>query len=128
MGWSPVFEGTPQLAANSLLDGLHGSVFGLPASAVTGGRGGGGSGKGGGRTAASGCRVFVGNLPYSVNWKDLKDHMRTAGKVLHCDILPQPGTTLNSKGCGIAEYSCAAEARRAIRELHDTNLKGRPIF
>merc|ERR1712150_42513 len=119
---SPILTGAPQsAAANALLDGLqHGSVFG----SQSGGRG---SGKGGCRPVALGCRVFVGNLAYSVTWKDLKDHMRMAGNIIRCDILPQPGTTLNSKGCGIAEYSCAAEARRAIRELHDTDLKGRPI-
>jgi len=72
--------------------------------------------------------VFVGNLAYSVTWKDLKDHMRQAGDVAHADILPEPGTTKNSKGCGIVEFQTAADAKRAIRELHDTDLFGRPIF
>jgi len=73
-------------------------------------------------------RVFVGNLPYSASWQDLKDVMRAAGKVLHCDIIAQPGTAMGSKGCGLVEFSTAEEAQRAIAELHDTHMNGRPIF
>jgi len=76
----------------------------------------------------SNCGVFVGNLPYSISWQDLKDHMRAAGHVVHCDILAEPGTTMGSKGCGLVKYATPAEARRAIRELSDTDLGGRPIF
>lgn len=74
------------------------------------------------------CRVFVGNLPYSATWQDLKDHMRAAGRVLFCDILPEHGTALGSKGCGLVEYATPAEAKRAIKQLTDTDLAGRPIF
>jgi len=74
------------------------------------------------------CRVYVGNLPYSASWQDLKDHMRAAGKVVDCDILAQPGTACGSKGCGIVEFATAREARRAVAELQDTHVKGRPIF
>lgn len=74
------------------------------------------------------CRVFVGNLPYSVTWQELKDHMRQAGDVVHCDILAAPGTALGSKGCGIVEFATPAAAKRAIRTLTETEMKGRPIF
>ena len=33
-----------------------------------------------------------------------------------------------SKGCGLVEFSSAHEARRAIEQLNDSNLKGRSIF
>merc|ERR1712187_999874 len=68
------------------------------------------------------CRVFVGNLPYSATWQDLKDHMRDAGDVVFCDIIKQPGTAMGSKGCGLVEFASSRDARRAIRDLTDTTL------
>lgn len=73
-------------------------------------------------------RVFVGNLPYSTSWQDLKDHMRKAGEVLFCEILAEPGTALGSKGCGLVEFATPAAARRAISDLTDTAIQGRKIF
>lgn len=32
-------------------------------------------------------RVFVGNLNFETGWRELKDYMRTAGDVLHADII-----------------------------------------
>lgn len=81
---------------------------------------------GGGST--QGKRVFVGNLAYSVAWQDLKDHMKQAGEVIYCDIMPEPGNAKLSKGCGLVEYSTAAEAQTAIETLTETELKGRSIF
>eukprot|EP00930_Biecheleria_cincta_P075843 TRINITY_DN63048_c0_g1_i1.p2 TRINITY_DN63048_c0_g1~~TRINITY_DN63048_c0_g1_i1.p2 ORF type:complete len:323 (+),score=64.82 TRINITY_DN63048_c0_g1_i1:44-1012(+) len=99
------------------------------------GKGKGKSFKGNGSSKSSGKgkkggnnRVFVGNLAFSADWKDLKDHMRQAGDVLHCDIIAEPGTANGSKGCGLVEFATAADARRAIRELSDTMLRGRQIF
>ncbi|CAE8689810.1 unnamed protein product, partial [Polarella glacialis] len=59
---------------------------------LTGSKGGKEATKGGGRGGDSNCRVFVGNLPFSTSWQDLKDHMRSVGEVVHCDILAAPGT------------------------------------
>ncbi|CAK9071720.1 unnamed protein product [Durusdinium trenchii] len=73
-------------------------------------------------------RVFVGNLPYSSSWQDLKDHMRQAGEVLFCEILPEPGTALGSKGCGLVEFATPAAAHRAISDLTGTVVQGRKIF
>jgi len=73
------------------------------------------------------CRVFVGNLPYSATWQAVKDHMRKAGNVVHCDILAQPGTACGSKGCAVVQFSTPVEASKAV-ELTDTNIGGRPIF
>lgn len=108
------------------------------AAAAHGGASGGSKGRdrreidagvaGGSGGDAGSCSVFVGNLAYSVTWRDLKDHMRAAGDVLRCDIIPAPGTTMGSKGCGLVEFATPGAARRAIRQLTDTELKGRNIF
>ncbi|KAJ3288061.1 hypothetical protein HK104_008346 [Borealophlyctis nickersoniae] len=72
------------------------------------------------------CRVYVGNLAYEVGWQDLKDFMRKVGEVVFADILTMPGG--RSKGCGVVEFGTPEEAQRAIRELSDTPLMGRPVF
>lgn len=71
--------------------------------------------------------VFCGNLSYETTWQTLKDHMRQAGEVTRADVLIDRATG-RSKGCGIVEYEDAADARKAIRDLHETELDGRQIF
>jgi len=70
--------------------------------------------------------VYVGNLAYETSWQDLKDHMRAAGNVDKADVLQNNDG--RSKGCGIVLYQKSHEAARAIRELQNTELNGRPIF
>mmetsp|Transcript_21873 Transcript_21873/g.45162 ORF Transcript_21873/g.45162 Transcript_21873/m.45162 type:complete len:114 (-) Transcript_21873:176-517(-) len=52
--------------------------------------------------------------------------MRSAGNVVHADILSGPDG--RSKGCGIVEYASSSDAQRAIRDLNETTLDGRTIF
>ncbi|KAH9053525.1 hypothetical protein Ae201684P_015291 [Aphanomyces euteiches] len=73
-----------------------------------------------------GRRVYVGNLSWEVKWMNLKDHMRQAGEVEHCDVLVEASG--RSKGCGLVTYRTAEMAREAIRTLTDTELLGRKIF
>ena len=70
--------------------------------------------------------VYVGNLAYETSWQDLKDHMRQAGNVDQANILQEEGG--RSKGCGIVVYQNPRDAQRAIRELQESVLDGRPIF
>jgi len=85
-------------------------------------------GKGGGRGGGNhgNLSVYVGNLAYETSWQDLKDHMRAAGNVDKADVLKSEDG--RSKGCGIVLYQKTHEASRAIRELQNTELNGRPIF
>lgn len=71
-------------------------------------------------------RVYVGNLSWSVQWRDLKDHMRSAGEVVRADVLM--GFDGRSKGCGIVEYATVEEANGAVESLNNTELMGRQIF
>ncbi|EKX39611.1 hypothetical protein GUITHDRAFT_160003 [Guillardia theta CCMP2712] len=79
-----------------------------------------------GGMGTGGRRVYVGNLSWECKWQDLKDHMRTAGNVLHADVMTGPDG--RSKGCGLVEFSSPEEAVRAIQELNETELMGRMIF
>lgn len=71
-------------------------------------------------------RVYVGNLSWDVKWPELKDHMRTAGEVVHADVICEHNG--RSKGCGIVEYETEEGAQRAIETLTHTELHGRTIF
>eukprot|EP00762_Andalucia_godoyi_P005708 ANDGO_06478.mRNA.1 putative RNA-binding protein C328.05 len=72
------------------------------------------------------CRVYVGNLPFTTQWFDLKTHMRAAGEVTFTNILLDPMG--RSKGCGIVEYATVQEAHAAIEMLNESTIKGRKIF
>ncbi|KAJ7205980.1 hypothetical protein GGX14DRAFT_522510 [Mycena pura] len=71
-------------------------------------------------------RVYVGNLSYEVRYRDLMEFMRGAGEVLFAEVLVTP--TGVSKGCGIVEFASIEDAQRAIRELSEAPLLGRPVF
>ncbi|VDC01561.1 unnamed protein product [Peniophora sp. CBMAI 1063] len=71
-------------------------------------------------------RVYVGNLSYDVKYRDLMEFMRGAGEVLFAEVLITP--TGISKGCGIVEYASQEDAQRAVRELSEQPLLGRPVF
>lgn len=73
-----------------------------------------------------GTRIYVQNLAYTTSWQDLKDHFREVGHVVHSDVMKDLDG--RSKGCGIVEFETSREARRAIREMMDTMLGGRPIL
>jgi len=71
-------------------------------------------------------RVYVGNLSFQVRWNDLKDFASAAGTVVFSEIITLPNGM--SKGCGVVEFSTPEEARRAITELNEGQLFGRPAF
>ncbi|KAK9476530.1 hypothetical protein V1514DRAFT_285131 [Lipomyces japonicus] len=84
---------------------------------------------GGGDGASSSSqdrRVYVGNLPYEVKWTQLKDFMRSAGEVLHADVLTLPNGM--SKGCGVVEYATREDAQNAIATLTNQSLLGRNVY
>jgi RNA recognition motif-containing protein len=80
----------------------------------------------GGAGNHSGTSVYVWNLSYETTWQELKDHARLAGNVDQATILT--GSDGESIGCGIVVYQRPQEAARAIRELQNSELNGRPIY
>eukprot|EP01113_Clastostelium_recurvatum_P023189 TRINITY_DN2771_c0_g1_i1.p1 TRINITY_DN2771_c0_g1~~TRINITY_DN2771_c0_g1_i1.p1 ORF type:complete len:230 (+),score=56.66 TRINITY_DN2771_c0_g1_i1:258-947(+) len=69
-------------------------------------------GSGGDSRGRGGVALFVGNLPYSTKWQDLKDHFAPYGSVTHADILMGPDG--RSKGCGIVKFISEQDAQNAI--------------
>merc|ERR1711991_364423 len=70
-------------------------------------------------------QVYVGNLPFSTSWQDLKDAFKSAGSVVRAEILTtQDG---KPKGCGTVLFESSADAQNAIREYHEAEFDGRVI-
>lgn len=70
--------------------------------------------------------VFVGNLPFSASWQDVKDMFSGAGHpVDFCDVRTTPDG--RSRGFAIVEFSEPNGASDAIRDLDGRDLSGRPI-
>ena len=51
--------------------------------------------------------------------------MRQAGEVAHADVIAGPDG--RSKGFGVVQFETAAAARKAIRDLNDTDFQGRQL-
>lgn len=71
-------------------------------------------------------RLFIGNLPYSVDDRQLEEIFSKAGKVESAAVITQRETG-RSKGFGFVEMATAEEAKAAIDQLNDTEVDGRKI-
>ena len=70
------------------------------------------------------CSIFVRNLPFSLNWQDLKDKFRCVGDVRYAEIKQKDG---KSMGCGIVRFGSKDEAQKAIQLFDRTRVDGREI-
>lgn len=76
----------------------------------------------------SSCQVYVGNLPYSLRWQELKDHMKQVGQCVNARILTVDGTDWGrSRGVGIVRYAAEDDAQAAIAQLNGSEIMGRTI-
>ncbi|EMG47395.1 GBP2 Serine/arginine [Candida maltosa Xu316] len=72
-----------------------------------------------------GTEVFVGNLPFSVNWQALKDLMRDAGEVVRADVrLDNYG---RSRGFGTVVFNTEEEANKAVEMFQGYEIEGRKL-
>ncbi|ORX37631.1 hypothetical protein BD324DRAFT_578776 [Kockovaella imperatae] len=72
-------------------------------------------------------RLYIGNLAYDCNYKDLKKYMEGAGgEVIFSEILVTPAG--QSKGCGIVEFAREEDAKKAKVDLADKAFMGRSVF
>ncbi|KAF9437608.1 hypothetical protein BGZ76_000065 [Entomortierella beljakovae] len=76
-------------------------------------------------SGASGRQVYVGNLPYSINWKDLKDLFRRAGAVDRADVFMTRDN--HSKGSGTISFESSYDVGRAISMFNGHSWHGRRI-
>jgi len=72
-----------------------------------------------------GRQVFVGNLPYTCSWQDLKDKFRVCGNIIRADVLLDMSG--RSKGQGTVLFETSNEAQKAIGMFDGTDFNGRVI-
>jgi len=81
-----------------------------------------GGAQGGGRF---GPKVFIGNLPWSVEWQDLKDLCNQYGSVAYADVpLNDQG---KSKGFGLVRFDSPGDCKNCINSLNGMLLDGREL-
>merc|ERR1711879_46590 len=67
-----------------------------------------------------GFSLYVGNLPYSVSWQDLKDHFRACGTVVRADVARNHDG--RSRGYGTVVFEKQEDAQNAIATMHDSDF------
>ena len=73
-----------------------------------------------------GKKLYVGNLPYSVDQAGLEQMFAPHGTVESAQIITDRDSG-RSKGFGFVEMSSDAEAQAAIAALHGQDNNGRPL-
>lgn len=73
-----------------------------------------------------GNKLYVGNLPFSVNDESLQELFAQCGNVASAKVITDRDTG-RSKGFGFVEMSSPDEAADAISKLNGTDLNGRPL-
>src|SRR6476620_7357769 len=78
------------------------------------------------RKGAVSVRLFIGNLPYSANEADLRDHLSSVGAPTHI-ALPTDRETGRPRGFAFVDYADREVAEEAIRRFDQQPFKGRPL-
>jgi RNA recognition motif-containing protein len=71
-------------------------------------------------------RLFVGNLPYQTQQKDLMEYFTQAGVVSSVDVMLDKFTG-RSRGFAFVEMSTGAEAVKAVEMFHNQEFQGRTL-
>lgn len=75
---------------------------------------------------SSGCKVYVGNLPFSVNEEELKKLFSSYGKISEVSLISDKFSG-RSKGFGFVTFVSSEDAQKAISEMNDKDMQGRPL-
>ena len=70
--------------------------------------------------------LYVGNLPFRTSDQDLQEHFSQAGQVASVNIIMDKFSG-KSRGFGFVEMATEEEARKAVEQLHGSQLDGRAI-
>jgi RNA recognition motif-containing protein len=71
-------------------------------------------------------RLYVGNLPYTVNAQQLQEVFEAAGKVTSAFVVTDKQTR-RSKGFGFVEFEDDADAQKAIEMFNNKPMEGRNL-
>lgn len=71
-------------------------------------------------------KLYVGNLSFDTTEGDIRNLFESVGTVTSCSLITDKFTG-KSRGFAFVEMSSAAEAEKAISELHSKDCDGRPL-
>lgn len=71
-------------------------------------------------------KLFVGNLPFSINNQKLSSEFAKFGEVVSANIVIDK-TSNRSKGFGFVEFATAEAAQAAISAMNEQELEGRKL-
>ena len=71
-------------------------------------------------------RIYVGNLPYSMNDDELRNIFGQFGELASAEVIKDKFSG-QSKGFGFVDMPNNSEADAAIKALNDTEMKGRKL-
>ncbi|NMB83946.1 RNA-binding protein [Candidatus Roizmanbacteria bacterium] len=72
-------------------------------------------------------KLFVGNLPWSVNEQSLKDMFSPFGEITEAIVINDRYTG-RSKGFGFVTFANEADAEKALAEMAEKEVEGRKII
>lgn len=73
-----------------------------------------------------GKKLYIGNLPFSVNDQSLSAHFASLGEVTSARVIKDKESG-RSRGFGFVEFASEEEAASAISQLNGTDFDGREI-
>ena len=73
-----------------------------------------------------GNKVFVGNLPFSVNDASLREVFAPCGEITEATVIINKFNG-RSKGFGFVTFSTEEAAKKAVSEIDGKDVQGRPI-
>ncbi len=71
-------------------------------------------------------KLYVGQLPYSVDSESLQSHFSTVGQVVSAKVITDRDSG-RSKGFGFVEMGTEEDAQKAIEQLNGKDFNGRNI-
>jgi RNA recognition motif-containing protein len=72
-------------------------------------------------------KLFVGNLAFKLRGKDLRDIFLKYGEVEDATVILDKFDNRKSKGFGFVTFVNDADADKAIAELNEKEIEGRPL-
>ncbi len=77
-------------------------------------------------TEVNECKVYVGNLPFSVGFEELKEIFSSYGEITEATVIVNHYTG-RSKGFGFVTFSSPESAKKAITGMDGKEVKGRNL-
>ena len=72
------------------------------------------------------AKVYVGNLPYSFGQKELEEAFSSFGEITEATVVTDKYSG-RSKGFGFVTFANDADADKAIAEMNEKDVEGRPM-